>query len=286
MSALEELSQKNSENFLDNSIVNNIYNNMNDYSQLQNESFTSKSSNPINILNNNYINHLNNLGIGNNNNNMNINNQNINVNNILPNILQQQMNNNQFNQMNSMNPMNQTNNLFNILGNQNPLNISNQFNFNNINPTLQNDILFKLTYTFIGKKGWIVYSQDGNTVNNYTSLELFKFFTEKIVGNSVRLDDYVIGNNQNGERYRGGGLYLSMLNILPLAYQIMAEELNNQKNMYAKMMSNNLNNNVGTGNFNLNNLNNNLNLNNLNNFNVNNFGNNNITDIPGNNNFN
>ena len=89
-------------------------------------------------------------------------------------------------------------------------------------------------------------------MNNYTYLELLKIFTEKIVGNGVRLDDYIIGNNQNGEKHRRGVLYLSMLNIIPLIYQIMEEDLYNEKNMYTKIISNKLNINVGTGNFNLN----------------------------------
>ena len=278
---IQNIPPDNMSDFSDNSLINNLYK-LTENSQFQNESFISKASNPINILNSNNLNNTNSNNMNNNlclqnnfsNNNLNLNNQNMNLNNILlPNILQQQINNNQFNQINA------TNNLFNLMSNQNPLNNinllnNNQLNINSISPVLQNNMnpnnLFSLIYENIDNKGWIVYNKDGNTVNTYTSFELFGFFTEIIMANTVKLDDFVIGNNKTNEKYKGGLLYTQLMHILPQVYQLMSEELLKKIQLTKMMMGNNLNNSMGIGNINSNNINlnnNNLNLNSFNNIN-------------------
>ena len=279
ISLSEEISQKGDISF-DASMLNQV-NNLID-SQIGNESFINKN-NPNqfnNLLNTNNLNNLNNFGFPNNN----MNNNDLQLKLLL---MQQQNNNNQFNQ---------NNNLYNLFGgNQNYMNNlnilntngNNGFSFNplqnNYNLNIQDNIL-KLVLDCMENKGWTVFTQDGNFVNEYNSLELFQYLTETIVGN-IKLDNLYISNKNKSlkERIKGGIMYMKLLEILPIAYQIMENQCRKEIELKRNILytTNNLNNNIGAVfsnnnlNFNLNNMNNNIGLNNNNNFIMNNLNNNN-----------
>ncbi len=258
---------------LDGSFLNNFCN-IPENNSLPNESFISKNSNPFNILNSNVPN---NFGLSNNN----INN---NLNNIGNNLAFQQQINNRLNQMNSTNNIN---NIYGVLGsNQNILNNMNYLgnnNFNNLNLLnfLNNNIIYQLILTSMDSKAWGVYNKDGSAINKYNSFELLKFFTDKII-NNIKLDNYIIRNNNSEKSFNGGELYIYLLNFLPYVFQFLEEQCLNRIE-YTKMnlVANNLNNtgaanlftNNNNLNYNFNNLNNNINLNN-NNFLTNNLKNN------------
>ena len=186
-------------------------------------------------------------------------------------------NNNQFNQMNPNNNilgiLDNNQNLINNLNNLNILNNNNNtgFNFNNnmnnFNMPLPNNniyfqnpqkkLIFQLALTFINNKGWTLYNQDGNVINTFTTFDLYKFLTEKIIVDSIKLDNFIIGNTLNDTRFKGGDLFLyltdnleNVFNYLENQYKIKQMEM---KQMFAT--NNNFN-------MNLNNLNNNINVNN------------------------
>ena len=268
ISLSEEISQKGDIS-LDSSLLNNVNNLMDTTnSQIGNESFINKNPNQFNLLG---ANNLNNFGFPNNNN---MNNNDLKLKLLL---MQQQNNNNQFNQLN------QNNNIFNLLnGNQNYMNNlnmlnnngNNGFSFNplqnNYNLNLQDNIL-RLTLDCMDNKGWNIFSQDGNFINEFTSLELFQYLTEKIVGN-IKLDNLYISNKNLKERITGGLMYMKLLEALPSAYQIMENQIMKEMELKCNILgaTNNLSSNIGAGsifsnnnlNFNLNNMNNNMNLNN------------------------
>ena len=288
ISLSEEISQKGDLS-IDASFMNHLNNIMdNTNSQLGNDSFINKNNNNpnqftlLNANNMNNINNLNNFGFPNNNN-MSMNNTNELKLKLL--LLQQQNNNNYFNQMNNNNfnfnsfsaNQNYMNNL-NMLNN----NGNNRFSFNplqnNFKLNIQDNFL-KITLDCMDKKGWRIFSQDGNFINEFTSLELFQYLTETIVDN-IKLDNLYISNKNLKERMKGGIMYMKLLDTIPAAYQIMEDQLIKQIELKKNILytTSNLNSNIGAGNifannnlnFNLNNMNNNMNLNSNNNYLMNN----------------
>ena len=148
--------------------------------------------------------------------------------------------------------------------------------------------LYDLTSLYIFSKGWEIYDENGNKINNYNSLELFEYLTEHI---NISLNYFKIkGNNTY---FDGGKIYISLMKNLPLIFQELKKQYMpsiffNNNNMCNNLSYNNINNfdsnsNIQNdfNNFNLNNnfncnLNNNMFNNNNINSNMNNLNNNNI----------
>jgi hypothetical protein len=159
----------------------------------------------------------------------------------------------------------------NILNN---FNILNNNTNNNINYLQQNNLLLQMTLSFMNNKGWIVFNNIGNKVGEFTSFELFKFLTENILANNIKLDDYIISaNNNNKFKCKGGTLYMQLLTTLQQAFEIKEKQLLQEEMIKINLSNNNFINNVGANNINNlfvnnNNFNSNIGLNN-NNFNNN-----------------
>ena len=236
------------------SIENNLYSI--DNSQLGNESFLSQNLNEFSLLNaNNNINNMSGFSQINNNDP-----------NILQNLLLSQQYNNQLNQTNF------NNNMLGLYGNnQNILNnftiLNNNAN-NNINYLQQNNLLLQMTLTSMNIKGWIVFNKVGNKVGEFTSFELFKFLTENILANNIKLDEYIISSsNYNKFKCPGGSLYMQLLTTLQQAFEINEKKMLQEEMIKRNLTNNNFINNVGANNINNlfvnnNNFNNNIGLNN------------------------
>ena len=111
----------------------------------------------------------------------------------------------------------------------------------------------------------------GNKINDFNSLELFDYLTEKVSEN-IDLDNYKILAQNTENCYKGGNLFLSLFDMLSLVLLQKKEEYNKQIiNLLLQINNNNygFNNDFGINlgnniNFPYNyNLYNNLNLNNL-----------------------
>ena len=171
----------------------------------------------------------------------------------------------------------------------------------NLNLPLDEDskIIYILTLEFMDKNQWLLYDKDGFKIKNFNSLELFKYLTFKILANNIPLNNYVIFAEDTDLSYRGGKLYMSLINVFPFVLEKRKENYIQNINSISQMNNNfginNFGNNLGNNNINfpynldLNNLNmgNLNNLNNLNNLiNLNNNMNNLNTGILGMNNLN
>ena len=167
------------------------------------------------------------------------------------------------------------------------------------NTSLDNNsnTIYFLIEQFMNQRGWNLFDKDGNLIKSFTSLELFKHLTENILANNIQLNNFFILNNIiKDNRYLGGELYLSLMNIIPLILRKQQYEFN--LSLLLQMNNNggtNLLNNNGI-NFNPNNFNNNYfnqynsnnnnmfnnmfnnNINNFNNSNINNYNLNNFND--------
>ena len=199
----------------------------------------------------------------------NVNNVNKNIgfnNNISNNLLQNLLNQSQINNNNQFS--NFTNNMpFGFIGN-NPLNIYNpSLNLQN-NLNLHNSLLTQYTLKYWNVPGWLLtFIKEGNKIKNFTSFDLFCFLNQKIIEN-VKIDDYLITTENKEQKFTGGIVYISFINIFPNVFNILKEQSMKQISLNNLLLKSN--NNFGIDNTNvLNNLNNNNFL--MNNFNNNNF---------------
>ena len=163
------------------------------------------------------------------------------------------------------------NNIFNNnnsqIGNRNELNN----NINSLN-SINNQIIYLLANQFLEIKGWALFDKYGNKINDFNSIELLTYLTEKVVEN-ICLDNYKILAQDTENYYKGGNLFLSLFDMVSLVLLQKKEEYNKQIMNLLLQINNNscgFNNdfNINLGN-NINfpynfNMNNNLNLNNLN----------------------
>ena len=169
------------------------------------------------------------------------------------------------------NPNNNILNLNNIFNNNNSqIGYRNEFNnnINNIN-NINNQIIYFLANHFLEIKGWTLLDKYGNKINDFNSLELFDYLTEKVSEN-IDLDNYKILAQDTENYYKGGNLFLSLFDMLSLVLFQKKEEYNKQIINLLLQINNN---NCGFNDFSINlgnninfpynsNLYNNLNLNN------------------------
>ena len=57
----------------------------------------------------------------------------------------------------------------------------------------ENELLMNYVYSFLDKKGWIIFKEDCDYISNFTSFELFSFLTS-ILKNNSDLKKYMIVN--------------------------------------------------------------------------------------------
>ena len=107
---------------------------------------------------------------------------------------------------------------------QNPynniLNLNNIFNNNN-------QIIYFLANQFLEIKGWTLLDKYGIKINDFNSLELLDYLTEKVSEN-IDLDNYKILAQDTENYYKGGNLFLSLFDMLSLVLFQKKEEYNKQ----------------------------------------------------------
>ena len=83
--------------------------------------------------------------------------------------------------------------------------------------------IYNLTSQFMNIKGWKVVNKDGSLIKKLTSLELFQFLTEDIIGNNLSLNNYYIFSENNGNYCSGDKLYLSLMDNLSSIFKNQKE---------------------------------------------------------------
>ena len=90
------------------------------------------------------------------------------------------------------NPNNNILNLNNIFNNNNSqIGYRNEFHNNINNYSINNQIIYFLANQFLEIKGWTLLDKYGNKINDFNSLELLTYLTEKVSEN-IDLDNYKI----------------------------------------------------------------------------------------------
>ena len=90
------------------------------------------------------------------------------------------------------NPNNNILNLNNIFNNNNSqIGYRNEFHNNINNYSINNQIIYFLANQFLEIKGWTLLDIYGNKINDFNSLELLTYLTEKVSEN-IDLDNYKI----------------------------------------------------------------------------------------------
>jgi hypothetical protein len=129
------------------------------------------------------------------------------------------------------NPNNNILNLNNIFNNNNSQkgnrNEINNNNINNLNNSINNQIIYFLANQFLEIEGWTLFDKYGNKINDFNSLELLAYLTEKVIEN-IDLDNYKILAQDTENYYKGGSLFLSLFNILSLVLSKKKDDFNKQ----------------------------------------------------------
>ena len=86
----------------------------------------------------------------------------------------------------------------------------NQFN--------QNELLMNYVYSFLDKKGWIIFRNGGDYLSNFTSFELFTFLTNSLkINNDLKM--YIIGMQTDSLIFNGEQIYIILSQTLPIILQ-------------------------------------------------------------------
>ena len=126
------------------------------------------------------------------------------------------------------NPNNNILNLNNIFNNNNSqIGYRNEFHNNINNYSINNQIIYFLANQFLEIKGWTLLDKYGNKINDFNSLELLTYLTEKVSEN-IDLDNYKILAQDTENYYKGGNLFLSLFDMLSLVLLQKKEEYNKQ----------------------------------------------------------
>ena len=78
-------------------------------------------------------------------------------------------------------------------------------------------------YSFLDKKGWYIFGNDGSYLSNFTSFELFTFLTNSLK-NNADLKMYVIGMQNNSSIFNGEQIYIILSQTLPFILQKKQKE--------------------------------------------------------------
>ena len=82
----------------------------------------------------------------------------------------------------------------------------------------QNELLMNLVYSYLDKKGWIVFNNNRNYICSFTSFELFAFLTN-ILKNNTELKNYFVGMTENSSMFNGEQIYIILSQTLPIILQ-------------------------------------------------------------------
>ena len=108
----------------------------------------------------------------------------------------------------------------------------------------QNELLMNFVYSYLEKKGWIVFENNNNYICNFTSFELFAFLTN-ILKNNNDLKYYLVGMSDNSAMFNGEQIYIILSQTLPIIlqkkqYDLMQHEKEVEKKNEIKEKENNV----------------------------------------------
>ena len=98
----------------------------------------------------------------------------------------------------------------------------------------QNELLMNFVYSYLDKKGWIIFKNGGNYIWNFTSFELFSFLTN-ILKNNGDLKLLMIGMHDNSMVFNGEQIYIILSQTLPIILQKKQCELIQNENIKKQM---------------------------------------------------
>ena len=81
----------------------------------------------------------------------------------------------------------------------------------------QNELLMNFVYSYLDKKGWIIF-KNAKYIWNFTSFELFSFLTN-ILKNNGDLKLLMIGMHDNSMVFNGEQIYIILSQTLPIILQ-------------------------------------------------------------------
>ena len=87
-----------------------------------------------------------------------------------------------------------------------------------LNQFKQNELLMNYVYSYLDKKGWIVFRNDGVYLSNFTSFDLFTFLTNVLKNNSD-LKMFSIGMQTDPSIFNGEQIYIILSQTLPIILQ-------------------------------------------------------------------
>lgn len=87
-------------------------------------------------------------------------------------------------------------------------------NINNLNNSINNQIIY-FASQFLQIEGWSLFDKNGYKINDFNSLDLLTYLTEKVSEN-IDLDNYKILAQNTENYYKGGNLFLSLFYNLSL----------------------------------------------------------------------
>ena len=92
----------------------------------------------------------------------------------------------------------------------------------------QNEILMNYVYSYLDKKGWIVFRNAGDYLSNFTSFELFSFLTS-ILKSKSDLKIFTIGMQTASMMFNGEQIYIILSQTLPIILQKKQSEFEMRK---------------------------------------------------------
>ena len=82
----------------------------------------------------------------------------------------------------------------------------------------QNELLLNYVYSNLDKKGWILFTNSGDYLSNFTSFELFTFLTN-ILKRKGDVKMYIIGMQTDSLIFNGEQIYIILSQTLPIILQ-------------------------------------------------------------------
>ena len=104
----------------------------------------------------------------------------------------------------------------------------------------KNELLMNFVYSYLEKRGWILFENCGNYISNFTSFELFAFLTN-ILKNDNDLKLFMIGMANSSTIFNGEQIYIILSQTLPIILQKKQYELMQQEKDVEKSNKNNEN---------------------------------------------
>ena len=82
----------------------------------------------------------------------------------------------------------------------------------------QNELLMNYVYSYLDKKGWIIFKNGGDYLSNFTSFELFTFLTNALKSkNDLKM--FIIGMQTDSMMFNGEQIYIILSQTLPIILQ-------------------------------------------------------------------